>query len=211
MYDIQERNELLNENKIILEKVQYADGLGFMKVIYKPDNYGGVVKISSTRFWEREDYDDGSLVIRQLDKGMIDKTLRFGPLTTTLYALYAMGFHLAIESFIHRKKHSLFLTNGKEEYKLATITAADLLKYDDLMKHVKDQAKPDYRQIISGKNPSYIIKDEVKEVKIETDPFEELMLRYPLNRKPVEFVGNQTVKEYVKQQLKEHRRLHYVE
>lgn len=179
----------------------------------KSDGYGGFIKITSTSFWEREDYDDGSFIVRQLNAGILDKTLRFGPLTTSLNQLYAMGFTLIIESFTHRKKHSLVLRRREEEYKLATIYSRDLNKYDDLTLHVKDQSNPDYKSSLARANkqePRIIIQEVIKEIKVETDPFDELMLMYPVTRKPVEFIGNQTIKEYVQQQLKEHRKLHYV-
>lgn len=215
-FDRQVEYKLIKEGKITVDKLQFDDKIVPVKKQSKPDGYGGFVKITSTSFWEREDYDDGSFIMRQLNAGQLDKTIRFGPLTATLGKLFAMGFILVIESFTHRKKHSLILKKDKEEYKLATIFSGDLNKYEDLTLHVKDQSAPDYKSAQSKvndeqKQPHIIIKEVIKEVRIETDPFEELMLRYPVTRKPVEFVGNQTIQEYVKQQLKEHRRLNYVE
>ncbi len=220
-FDRQVEQRLIKEGKIVVDKVQTGDSVYHTMNKTKPDGYGGFVKITSTSFWEREDYDDGSFIVRQLNAGVLDKVIRFGPLTTTINQLYAMGFTLSIESFTHRKKHSLVLRRDKEEYKLATIFTSDLAKYEDLTMHVRDQSEPDYRSSMASakeetkQEPHVIIreveKEVIKEIRIETDPFEELMLRYPVTRKSVEFVGNQTISEYVKQQLKENRRLQYVE
>ena len=186
----------------------------------KPDKYGGTVKITSSSFWEREDYDDGSFIIQQNTQGIHNKTIRFGPLETTLKDLLVMGFVLCVESFAHRKKHSLILRRGKEVYKLKTLTTDELNRYPDMFSHVRDGITLDHH-VNNGKDEvetsepkviiKQVVKEVIKEVRIETDPFEELMLRYPVVRKPVEFVGNQTIGEYVKQQLKENRRLQYVE
>ena len=184
-------------------------------ITIKRDGYGGFSKVTSNSFWEREDWDDGSFIMRQLERGVIDKTLRFGPLTAKLSELQSKGFFLTIESFNYRKKHSLILRNidnRRESYKLATITNSDLGTQEDLTMFIRDDAKPDYHQYVPLKPIVKIVKKEViKEVMVKTDPFEELLMRYPLERKPVEFIGNLTLNEYVKQQLKANRKLHYVE
>jgi hypothetical protein len=184
----------------------------------KPDRYGGRVKITTSSFWERNDYDDGSFTIEQVKHGAVNKKIRFGPLETTLEDLLATGFHLCVESFVYRKKHSLIIRRGREVYKLRTLATDDLTKYPDLFSHVRDNSSLDYHQKtneLAVDKPQVIVKVEtkevIKEVRIQTDPFEELMIRYPVVRKPVEFVGNQTIREYVKQQLKENRRLQDVE
>lgn len=191
-----------------------------LQITTKPDKYGGTVKVTSSSFWQREDYDDGSFIIHQNRHGVHNKTIRFGPLETTLNDLLVMDFVLCVESFAHRKKHSLILRRGKEVYKLKTLTTEDLIKYPDMFSHVRDGITLDHH-VNNGKDEvetsepkviiKQVVKEVIKEVRIETDPFEELMLRYPVVRKPVEFVGNQTIGEYVKQQLKENRRLQYVE
>lgn len=184
-------------------------------VTIKRDGYGGFSKTTSNRFWEREDWDDGSFIMRQLNPGVLDKTLKFGPLTAKLSELQARGFFLTIESFNYRKKHSLILrnkTNHRESYKVATITNSDLSTQEDLAMFIRDVAEPDYHQYVPLRPVVKVVEKEViKEVMVKTDPFEELLMRYPLERKPVEFIGNLTLNEYVKQQLKENRKLHYVE
>lgn len=185
------------------------------RITIKKDGYGGFSKTTSNSFWSREDWDDGSFIMRQVTPGVLDKTLKFGPLTAKLSELRARGFFLAIESFNYRKKHSLILRNidnHRESYKVATIVNGDLNKHQDLSAFIRDQSEPDYHQYVPLKPHVKIVEKEViKEVMVKTDPFEELLMRYPLERKPVEFIGNLTLNEYVKQQLKENRKLHYVE
>jgi len=185
------------------------------RITIKKDGYGGFSKVTSNSFWEREDWDDGSFIMRQLNPGIIDRTLRFGPLTSKLSELQGRGFFLTIESFNYRKKHSLILrnkTNHRESYKVATIANDDLGKHSDLTMFIRDVAEPDYHQYVPLRPVVKVVEKEViKEVMVKTDPFEELLMRYPLERKPVEFIGNLTLNEYVKQQLKENRKLHYVE
>ena len=180
-------------------------------ITIKRDGFGGFSKTTSNSFWEREDWDDGSFIMRQLNRGVIDKTLRFGPLTAKLSELQSKGFFLTIESFNYRKKHSLILRNidnRRESYKVATIFNGDLNKHQDLSAFIRDGAEPDYHQYVPLRP---VVKVVEKEVMVKTDPFEELLMRYPLERKPVEFIGNLTLNEYVKQQLKANRKLHYVE
>lgn len=185
------------------------------RITIKKDGYGGFSKTTSNSFWSRKDWDDGSFIMRQVTPGVLDKTLKFGPLTAKLSELRARGFFLTIESFNYRKKHSLILQNidnHRESYKVATIFNDDLNKHQDLSAFIRDQSEPDYHQYVPLKPVVKIVEKEViKEVMVKTDPFEELLMRYPLERKPVEFIGNLTLNEYVKQQLKENRKLHYVE
>jgi hypothetical protein len=185
------------------------------KITIEKDGYGGYTKTVSNGFWSRKDWDDGSFVMHQLDPGVIDRTLRFGPLTSKLSELQRKGFFLTIESFNYRKKHSLILRNkfvSRESYKVATIANADLGKYQDLTMFIRDGSEPDYHSYVPVRPVVKIVEKEViKEVMVKTDPFEELLMRYPLERKPVEFIGNLTLNEYVKQQLKANRKLDYVE
>jgi hypothetical protein len=203
---------------LVEQTVRYLDRTS-RKTTIKKDGYGGFSKITSNIFWEREDWDDGSFIVRQLDRGVLDRTLKFGPLSAKLSELYAKGFILTVESFSHRRKHSLVLRNSnnyRESYKVATVTNDDLSKIDDLTRLIKDGSKPDYlaaeANMMKTKEIVKIVEKEViKEVMIKPDPFDELLMRYPLKRKTVEFIGNLTLDEYVKQQLKENRKLDYVE
>lgn len=219
-FDAQVERKCIKEGQIVIEKMQFDGDTFPVKKRIKPDGRGGVVNTTSSSFWEREDYDDGSFVICQNTTGVHNKKIRFGPLETTLSDLISMGFSLCVESFTHRRKHSLIIRRGKEVYKLRTLITEDLTKYPDMFSHVRDDIILDHhvnnsKGVVETPEPKIIIKqvvkEVIKEVRIETDPFEELMLRYPVTRKPVEFVGNQTIQEYVKQQLKEHRRQNYVE
>ena len=195
----------------------YSAPLRLLKI--EKDGYGGFCRVTTSDYLERKDWDDGSFIVRQLKQATPDKTLRFGPLTVKMSEMYDRGYVLLVESFKHRKKHSLILRNSKnhrESYKVATILASELCEYIDLAAFVRDGAEPDYQVTMANlKTPKEIVKivekEIIKEVMIKPDPFDELLLRYPLERKPVEFVGNLTLNEYVKQQMKEHRRLHYVE
>jgi hypothetical protein len=203
---------------LVEQTVHYLDRTS-NKIAFKKDGYGSHSKVTSNIFWEREDWDDGSFIVHQLDRGVLDRTLKFGPLSAKLSELYAKGFILTIESFTHRRKHSLILRNSnnyREYYKVATVTNDDLSKVDDLTRFIRDGSKPDYHVTQANiAKPQEIIKivekEVIKEVMIESDPLDQLLMRYPLKRKPVEFIGNLTLDEYVKQQLKENRKLHYVE
>lgn len=199
---------------LVEQTVNYLDRANG-KVTIKKDGYGGFSKTTYTGFYKREDWDDGSFIINQSTRGTLDKTLRFGPLTAKLSELQARGFFLTIESFTHRQKHSLILrnkNNPSESYKVAVITKDNLNKHADLTMFIRDQSEPDYHLHGPPKPLVKIVEKEViKEVMIEGDPLDQLLKRYPLKRKTVEFIGNLTLDEYVKQQLKENRKLHYVE
>lgn len=204
---------------LVEQTVAYLDAT-HNKITIQKDGYGGFSRKSSNSFWEREDWDDGSFIVNQFKRGALDKTLKFGPLSAKLSELYSKGFFLTVESFIHRRKHSLVLRNSKnhrESYKVATVTNDDLGRLGDLTRFIKDQVKPDYHSVSASMAAKateiirFIEKEVIKEVIVQTDPLDELLKRYPLERKPVEFIGNLTLNEYVKQQLKEHRKLHHVE
>lgn len=171
------------------------------------DKRGNTVDQWDTSYYTRKDYNDGSFNIQQSIVGPIDKTIRFGPLSAKLSELLAMGFILEIDGWKNRRNQKLRLVRGHEQYKLAKIPTHSLNEYHDLSQWVKDGAKP-HHEPYTATDPKP--KEIIKEVRIQTDPFEELMLRYPVVRKPVEFVGNQTLKEYVKQQLREQRRQDHV-
>lgn len=208
--------ESKDSNKITVEKSYGESGTYPVTKRTKPNKYGGNIKVTTSAFWERSEYDDGSFTIHQNRIGLTNKKIRFGPLETTLKELLDMGFTMCVDSFTHRKKHSLIIRRGKEVYKLRTLTSEDLTKYADLFSHVRDDSSLDYHHKTNDtsvdKTQTIVeMREVIKEVRIQTDPFEELMLRYPVVRKPVEFVGNQTIREYVKQQLKENRRLQDVE
>jgi hypothetical protein len=171
------------------------------------DKYGGLVKEFSTGFYTRLDYDDGSFIITQDVMGVFDRVICFGPLKTNLSDLMNnMGFSLRIEGFKYRANQTLYLARGHERYKLTKIRTIDLTKYTDLVQYVKNATEPHYEPYISAQK-----QKEIKEVLDQKDPFEELMSKYPKKRNPVEFIGNQTLSEYVKQQLREQRRLENVE
>jgi hypothetical protein len=172
----------------------------------KSDGYGGSVIEIETSCYTRKDYDDGSFVIQQLNIGLNDRTIKFGPLTTKLSDLFAMGFILKIQGWKHSRNQKLVLIRGNERYKLAKIPTSQLNQYQDLTMWVKDYTKPHFDPYTVEPK----LKQIIKEVRIETDPFEQLTLRYPVRRKTVEFVGNQTLEQYVKQQLREQRRLENV-
>jgi hypothetical protein len=170
------------------------------------DNHEDTVKQYDTPYYTRKDYDDGSFIIQQCIRGPNDKTISFGPLSTTLSELFAMGFILQVIGWKSNRSHKLKLVREHEQYKLAKIPAYSLDRHQDLSIWVKDSVKPQFEPYTVERKP----KEIIKEVRIETDPFEELMLRYPVRRKAVRFVGNQTLEQYVKQQLREQRKLEHV-
>jgi hypothetical protein len=171
------------------------------------DGYGGFADEISTSFYTRLDYNDGSFIIRQNTVGPFDRVVRFGPLKTNLSDLFKIGFTLEIEGWKNSMNQKLHLVRDKEKYKLAKLKTSDIGRYDNLVQWVKDATEPHYEPYTVKRKP----KEIIKEVRVQTDPFEELILRYPVKRKPVEFIGNQTLNEYVKQQLREQRRLQNVE
>ena len=172
-----------------------------------PDGYGSFAQEISTSFYTRLDYDDGSFIITQNTVGPFDKVIRFGPLKTNLSELFKMGFILEIQGWKNSMNQKLRLVRGKEKYKLRRIRTSDIGAHDNLVQWVRDATEPHYEPYTTERKP----KEIIKEVRVQTDPFEELMLRYPVNKKPIEFIGNQTLNEYVKQQLREQRRLQNVE
>lgn len=181
----------------------------YAMVEFVEDGYGGTAQQMETSYYTRKDYDDGSFNIQQSVIGPIDKVIRFGPLTAKLSELFAMGFILQIEGWKNHHNQKLRLVRGNEQYKLRKIRTVDLDTHRDLTDWVKDDAKPHFEPYTV--EYEHKPKEIIREVRIQTDPFDELMLRYPVVRKPVEFVGNQTLKEYVKQQLREQRKLENVE
>ncbi len=170
------------------------------------DSILGRIVETNTSYYTRKDYDDGSFNIEQYTTGPFDKTLAFGPLTVKLSELLVKGFHLNINGWKNNSNQKLHLIRGAERYKLQKIPTHELNKYEDLTQWVKDYTKPHFEPYTVKYKPREIIK----EVRIETDPFDQLMLRYPVRRKTVKFIGNQTLEEYVKQQLFEHKRVENV-
>lgn len=179
----------------------------YAMVEFIEDGYGGTAQQTEKSYYTRKDYDDGSFNVQQSVIGPVDKVIRFGPLTAKLSELFAMGFILQIEGWKNHRNQKLRLVRGNEQYKLRKIPTHSLNRCEDLTQWVKDGAKPHFEPYTVEHKP----KEITREVRIQTDPFEELMLRYPVVRKPVEFVGNQTLKEYVKQQLRDQRKLENVE
>jgi hypothetical protein len=170
------------------------------------DKRGDTVRQCENCYYTRKDYEDGSFNIQQSVVGQIDKTVRFGPLSAKLSELFAMGFILRIDGWVSNRNQKLRLIRGSEQYKLAKIPTHCLNQYQDLTMWVRDGLNPHFEPHTVDPKP----KEIIKEVRVVTDPFEELMLRYPIRRKTVEFVGNQTLEQYVKQQLREQRRLENV-
>lgn len=187
----------------IVRRRQMANG---ETVTLYTDERNNTVEQRDTSYSTRLDYDDGSFIITQNIVGPIDKSVRFGPLTTKLSHLFALGFRLEIDGWKNRRNQKLRLVRGDEQYKLAKIPTWRVSEHQDLTMWVRDGSAPHFEPYTVDPKP----KEIIKEVRIETDPFEELMLRYPVRRKTVEFVGNQTLEQYVKQQLREQRRLENV-
>jgi hypothetical protein len=189
------------------EQVSRKSNGDFAMMQLVPDGYGGAAEELSTSFYTRRDYDDGSFVIEQYETGPIDKVIRFGPLQSKLSDLFKKGFILVIEGWKYHKNQKLRLVRGEEQYTLAKIRTDDLGRCVNLTNWVKNDTMPHFEPYTVERPQSKTI---IKEVRIETDPFEQLLLKYPVTRKPVEFIGNQTINEYVKQQLREQRRLQNV-
>lgn len=193
----------INASSIVATKE--VSGRGENYSVYT-DERGNTVKQHETPYYTRKEYDDGSLTVKQSVIGPVDKTIRFGPLSAKLSELFAMGFILRIDGWVSNRNQKLRLIRGSEQYKLAKIPTHCLDQYQDLTMWVRDGLNSHFEPYTADPKP----KEIIKEVRVETDPFEELMLRYPVRRKTVEFVGNQTLEQYVKQQLREQRRLENV-
>lgn len=140
--------------------------------------------------------DDGSYIISQYQsKKYGDVQLYFGPLSTSLDQLFYMGWHLEIHAFNHQKFATLRLVNDKkrESFKIAKTYVEDFIKTPDLGIFVKN-------------NKNYLLAkvSEFKKVemtKIQEEPLDVLKKIYPF-KKPNQMVGNLTLPEYVRQQLR---------
>ncbi len=166
----------------------------------------GFVKKYTSKCWTKKISDDNSFVMHQSVCGEYNHTLKFGPLQATLKELMEMGFIMEVYGFLHSRNQILRIIRGNERYKLSKIPTSQLLRFDDLTKFVKDAKKVHCEKEIL--NDLEFIHKLVP--KSEKEPLDILMEKYPLKRKPIEFVGNQTLEHYVKQQLREQRRLQNV-
>lgn len=193
------RMTLEQSNDLLTNHLKFDEFVKDFKCIH--ENSCGYVKSFTTDFYMRADYDDGSFIIEQPVSPNTNKTLRFGPLSVTVSELYSRGFWLCVESFAQRRKHKLILRNTqnpREAYRLTMIFDIDLGKHSDLSMFIKDQSEP-VKETIGYTNLAVV-----------RDPFDELQAKYPAKPKHIKSIGNLTFEEYVKQQLRENRRLNYV-
>lgn len=147
--------------------------------------------------------DDRSFSMEQYAHIKNDKELFFGPLKTTINQLIDMGFHLEISGFKYQRHFKLVLRRDREQYSILKLNADQLHAHGDLGWHIKkDNLKlhffcPKHEML----KPVVKYIEKIKEVEVG-DPLEQLRVKYPKRHKKVEFIGNQTLSEYVKTQLK---------
>lgn len=139
--------------------------------------------------------EDGSFSISQYTCEFNgDTLLNFGPISATLETLLWKGYYLSIDGFRYNRKVKLKLVHDrlKENYAIYSAPLEIFLKETDLSVFIR-QTK------------NYLLrKSELKETKkivVSENPFDQLKKKYPF-KKPEIKIGNQTVDEYVRQQLK---------
>lgn len=168
------------------------------------------IRHTSSKFWYQEIYDDCSFCMYQKSLPIGNHTsLKIGPLRTSLSNLFSMGYYFEIQSWTFRRKHPLILKNNEKEiYILKYLTTKELTKYESFSELLGDEYNLDFKEY-KEKKPDVLVRIIRKEVPVQKDPLDELMLRYPKYKKPINFIGNLTIEVYTKQQLKKQRDLHY--
>lgn len=139
-----------------------------------------------SRLVTRTEYED-CIILRQNDIGMRDKTIFFGPLSTSLSDLFYDGF--ALEVVVVRRdlrrglkrKSKLRLRHGRERYMIGRFLSRDLLESDDLTGFVREM-----KNLLQV--PDLPVPDD--------DPLDLLLQKYPKKIQGI-MIGNQTLKEFL--------------
>lgn len=136
--------------------------------------------------------DNSFLIIQNYVHPNTDKTIRFGPLSTTLTELFQKGYVLRLDSYIGRSFHKIYLVYSNdinERYFIAKIKNEQFIENRgiSLSCYVKEGTSPKSCHTHSA----------------NVDYFTELQKKYPVKTKKIANIGNQTILEYVKQNLKQ--------
>lgn len=128
--------------------------------------------------------DDSCLI--QHEPG-VDKTLKFGPLETTIYDLYDKGWKLKCSiprKYRLKKRFKIHLYCGSEVYKVGSLPKDYANTVTDFASFIKDGSKVSYGQHIK-----------------ETFSWDILHKKYPRKKKPP-MIGNQSLREFVLAQIR---------
>lgn len=175
-----------------VDQVRFLDPL--------PNETGVQISKEKQKMYTYEWFDDNSFIFKQSTPTRnYDKWIKFGPLESTLYDLMVDGFELMIEGRKRKINHSfaIKLVRKKEIYSIGRVGGEIFNQdFDDIGSLVKNVSKPSF---ISG----FRVKDKIY-LNIK-DPLDALIKAYPRKTKSIEMIGNQTLTEYVKTQLKKQR------
>lgn len=132
------------------------------------------------------EYDDGSFIAEQSSSGENTYSrIHFGPFSHTLaYFFMQHNACFMVHSSIHSKRHTLLFYIDNTPYVITRFTRR-IQDISDFSVMVKADIHPIYAQIVN--------------IPIG-DMFTKLKNKYPITPK-VPMIGNQTLKQYVKQQL----------
>lgn len=159
--------------------------------------------------WQDEGSMECEIAIKQ-HRCMSDKTISFGPLSTTLSDLFDKGYWLETKlDYKHfnvncQRWTRVYLTDGVDRYRLYSIDFAELQATGkihgqyDLGSAITDRTNL-LRTHSSARYPKPVIQEKIVERFVERDPFEVLAERYPRGKKPSynwdTVVGNRTLRE----------------
>ena len=157
--------------------------------------------MSSKKFYQTKIVDD-SITLIQYECSPLGEHLliHFGPLSATVRELFDNGFYFTVtftnRDRINYKRVGLYLrrsikTGGihscDERFKISNVVPSAYLESDDLIKFIRFN--------------NQVIKKFSYGNKPITDPYEELLLKHPKKQK-IPMIGNQTLKEYIRDILK---------
>lgn len=190
-------------NSDLYKKYELKSDLDFFMKKTCEEN-GGYYLDKSTSYYTAKEYINGHFIIMQFFVGgeIYDRELRFGPVKVKLSELMKDDkYFLLLEGSIQKSSQNLRLVDFEEfseSYTLARIRTVDRYARNNLALWIQK----DYHNRLQS--PS---KKQLSFVEKDTDPLDTLKKMYPKKMKPVTYIGNQTLPEYVKQQLREKRRL----
>lgn len=151
--------------------------------------------IQDTKVWIKSPIeDDGSYIIQQsYTVNNYHEKINFGPLSTAIGKLFDDGWFLLICGNVKNKSVTLHLENGgRDFYVIAKNNIEAFLKVDDLSVFIKSTQNYLLKKCDHSKNYN---------TKALENPLDVLKKKYPY-KKPQTMIGNLTLPEYVKQQLK---------
>ena len=186
----------ITENELSVEKFVISNKKNQYVDFNSNRNENGVDVIPTHKSWSFTGFhpEDGSFCIIQRESPIHgDLKLNFGPLDTTLDKLMWDGYFLSIEGFKHQRKVKLKLINDKKRdgYVLYNAPLFEFFKHTDLGLFVNETKNYLLRRLLP---------EDAKRKYVES-PLDSLMRQYPV-KKPEMMIGNMTLDEYVKQQLK---------